>query len=55
MAAMNGHFYNWHMEERKQVGGLGIGSDLTRAVARLVMLDWDKRFINLAQENKRTN
>ena len=52
MAAMRGHLYNWHSEVREQVEGLGIGSDLTRAVARLVMLDWDQKFINLAQENK---
>ena len=45
LTAMNGHFYNWYKEERKQVEGLGIGSDLTRAVSRLVMLEWDKRFI----------
>ena len=34
--------------------GLGIGEDLTRAVARLVMLDWDKNFIALAEESKLT-
>ena len=54
LAAMDGHLYNWHLEVKKQVEGLGIGSDLTRAVARLVMLDWDNRFINLVQENKLT-
>ena len=52
LAAMDGHLYNWHLEVKKQVEGLGIGSDLTRAVARLVLLDWDNRFINLVQENK---
>ena len=36
LAAMGGHLYNWHLEVKKQVEGLGIGSDLTRAVARLV-------------------
>ena len=54
LAAMRGHLYNWHSEVREQVEGLSIGSDLTRAVARLVMLDRDKRFTNLAQENKLT-
>ena len=42
LAAMRGHLYNWHSEVREQVEGLSIGSDLTRAVARLVILDRDK-------------
>ena len=54
LAAMGGHLYNWHLEVKKKVEGLGIGSDLTRAVARLVMLDWDSKFINLVKENKLT-
>ena len=44
----------WHKEVMKKQEGLGIGSDLTRAVARLVMLDWDQKFINLAADNKIT-
>ena len=52
LAAMDGHLFVWHREVRKQQEGLGIGSDLTRAVARLVMLDWDQKFCNLAAENK---
>ena len=34
--------------------GLGIGEDLTRALAILIMLDWDLKFIALAEENKLT-
>ena len=52
LAAMEGHLFVWHKNVMKQEEGLGIGSDLTRAVARLVMLDWDQKFLNLAQENK---
>ena len=43
LAATNGHLYNWHLVVKKQVEGLGIGSDLKIAVARLVLLNWDKR------------
>ena len=53
-AAMEGHLFVWHKEVMKKQEGLGIGSDLTRAVARLVMLDWDQKFINLAADNKIT-
>ena len=54
LAAFEGHLYNWNREVRSQSQGLGIGEDLTRAVARLVMLDWDKNFIALAEESKLT-
>ena len=30
---------------------MGIGLDLARAAARLVMLDWDQQFLQLAEEN----
>ena len=43
LTATNGHLYDWHLEVKKQVEGLGIGSDLKIAVARLVLLDRDKR------------
>ena len=54
LAAIEGHLFVWHKEVMKKQEGLGIGSDLTRAVARLVMLDWDQRFLNLAVDNKIT-
>ena len=38
LAAMENHLFVWHNEVKLQVDGLGIGADLTRAVARLVML-----------------
>ena len=31
--------------------GLPIGLDLTRAVARLVLMDWDQQFLRLARAN----
>ena len=34
--------------------GIGIGLDLTRAVARLVLLDWDQQFLRLATDNNIT-
>ena len=55
LAAFDGHLYNWNREVRSQSQGLGIGEDLTRAVARLVMLDWDLKFIAMLEENKLTN
>ena len=39
---------------RRQVDGLGIGADLTRVVARLVMLDWDQKSLQLMEHNKMT-
>ena len=55
LAAFDGHLYNWNREVRSQSQGLGIGEDLTRAVARLIMLDWDLKFIAMLEENKLTN
>ena len=54
LAAMENHLYVWHKEVKLQVDGLGIGADLTRAVARLVMLDWDSKFLQLVEDNKMT-
>ena len=51
LAALGSHLFSWHREVRRQGEGLGIGSDLTRAVARLVMLDWDINFLQLARAN----
>ena len=41
LAAFEGHLYNWNKEVRGQLKGLGVGEDLTRSVARLILLDWD--------------
>ena len=41
LAAFDGHLYNWNKEVRGQLKGLGVGEDLTRSVARLILLDWD--------------
>ena len=51
---MENHLYIWHKEVKHQVDGLGIGADLTRAVARLIMLDWDRKFLQLVEDNKMT-
>ena len=39
LAALDSHLYLWHREVKKQEDGLPIGLDLTRAVARLVLMD----------------
>ena len=54
LAALDSHLYLWHREVKKQVDGLPIGLDLTRAVARLIMMDWDKQFLRLAAANNIT-
>ena len=54
LAAFDGHLYNWNKEVRGQLKGLGVGEDLTRSVARLILLDWDLKFIALAEESKLT-
>ena len=54
LAAMENHLFVWHKEVRRQVDGLGIGADLTRAVARLMMLDWDQKLLELMEHNKMT-
>ena len=54
LAALGSHLYNWHREVKEQQEGLPIGLDLTRAVARLVLLDWDQQFLRLARANNIT-
>ena len=54
MATLGSHYYTWHREQRKQGLGLPIGLDLSRAVARLVMLSWDQDFLRKAQANQLT-
>ena len=53
-AALDNHMYIWHKGVRKQMSGLAIGLDLSRAVGRLVMLEWDRRFLELARDNQLT-
>ena len=50
MAASENHLYSFHGEVRARSSGLGIGSDLARAQARLIMLDWDQCFLKLVRE-----
>ena len=54
LAALDAHLYTWHREVKEQQEGLPIGLDLTRAVARLVMLDWDQQFLQLVRSNNIT-
>ena len=54
LAALGAHLYTWHREVKEQQEGLPIGLDLTRAVARLVMLDWDQQFLELVRLNNIT-
>ena len=54
LAALGAHLYTWHREVKEQQEGLPIGLDLTRAVARLVMLDWDQQFLQLVRLNNIT-
>ena len=54
LAALGSHLYNWHREVKEQQDGLPIGLDLTRAVARLVLLDWDQQFLRLVRSNNIT-
>ena len=54
LAALGTHLYTWHREVKEQQEGLPIGLDLTRAVARLVMLDWDQQFLRLVRTNNIT-
>ena len=51
IAALNSHLYVWNKEVREQEHGLPIGLDLTRAVARLVLMDWDQQFLRLSRTN----
>ena len=52
LTALDTHMYTWHKEVKKQVGGLAIGLDFSRAVGRLVMLEWDQKFLKLARDNQ---
>ena len=54
IAALGLHLYTWHREVKEQQEGLPIGLDLTRAVARLVLLDWDQKFLRLVRTNNIT-
>ena len=52
LAALGSHIYLWREEVRGQEEGLPIGLDLTRATARLLLLDWDRQF---TQDNNNLN
>ena len=51
LAALGSHTYTWKGEVKMQGSGLPIGLDITRAVARIIMLDWDQHFLTLARNN----
>ena len=52
LTALDTHMYTRNKEIKKQVEGLAIGLDLSRAVGRLVMLEWDQKFLKLARDNQ---
>ncbi len=51
VAAMDNSCYLFHNEARQQTGGLYIGEDASRVLARLVMLDWTVELLKLAEMN----
>ena len=55
LAAMENHLYLFNKEVRRQEDGLGIGGDVSRAAARLVMLDWDRLYQELLSKNNLTS
>ena len=52
LAACENHLYSFHGQVRAQGRGLWIGTYLARAMARLVMLDWDQCFLELTRTNR---
>ena len=52
LAGLENHVYIYNKEVKKQRPGRGTGYDLTRTAARLLMLDWDQKFLELARENE---
>ena len=48
---MENHAYSFKGETHLQEEGGSIGERFTQALARLVMLDWDRKFLQLASEN----
>ena len=51
MTMMENHAYTFKGEAHLQEEGGSIGERFTQALARLVMLDWDREFLKVAQEN----
>jgi hypothetical protein len=51
LVMMNTHVYTWNVESFLQKAGGPIGLRSTCAVARVVMNDWDRRWIELCNEN----
>ena len=50
-AVLANHTYLWAGSARKQASGSPIGLELAGALARVVMLWWDRRFLSLATAN----
>ena len=51
LAVLKNHTYQFNEELRLQTDGSPIGLELAGAMARVVMLWWDKKFIELAKNN----
>ena len=51
LAILRSHSYQWNKEVRLQGEGAPIGLELAGALARVVMLWWDKKFLELTAKN----
>ena len=51
MAVLTMHSYQWNSETKLQHEGAPIGLELAGALARVVMLWWDKEFLRLLDVN----
>ena len=52
MAVLQNHTYQFNKEARLQSDGGPIGLELAGAMARVVMLWWDRQFLKLAELNQ---
>ena len=51
ISLMENSCYQFNGEMREQTSGLATGEDISRCVARVVMLDWDRKVTELAELN----
>ena len=54
LAILSMHSYQWNEEVKLQQDGAPIGLEIAGALARIVMLWWDKEFIKLLRDNNIT-
>ena len=51
LAILSKHTYQWNQEVKLQSDGVPIGLEIAGALARVVMLWWDKQFLRKTTEN----